>query len=164
MRPGFLNRPALRWVAVPAIALAALVAPATVHAGAQQVVFDIVDEPVLLEFDDPCSGIPLHGMAVENGIVRVTDLGDRGYHERVDVRGVADLFDEGGEFVGTWTYRLRFLDQFPPDAQGAVVNVAVGPLEYATGETVIVQGHTHEVFGKGDVLKLEFFKTICARG
>jgi hypothetical protein len=42
-----------------------------------------------------------------------------------------------------------------------VVNVSVGPLEYADGSSAFVQGHEHEVFGMDDVLKREFFKTAC---
>jgi hypothetical protein len=164
MRPRPVNRSRLRWLAIGATMLAALAIPAAAHAGAQQVVIQIVDEPVPLEFDDPCTGLALHGVAIENGVIRITDLGDGGYHQRVDVRGTADLFDDLGGFVGTWSYRLTFRDQFPPDAQGAVSNVAVGPIEYADGRTAVIQGHTHEVFGKGDALKLEFFKTHCARG
>ena len=79
----------------------------------------------------------------------------------MNLRGTVDLHDEAGIFVGTWTYRLRLLDQFPPGAQGAVMNIAVGPLLYADGSRAIVQGHQHEVFGKGDILKREFFKTVC---
>jgi hypothetical protein len=71
---------------------------------------------------------------------------------------VADLYDSEESLVGTWTYRLWFGDQFPPDGQGAVLMIAVGPLEYADGHTAIVQVHEHEVFAKGDILKREFFK------
>jgi hypothetical protein len=141
--------------------LVVLAMPATVLARAEQIVFPIVDETFLLEFDDPCTGLALHGDAVENGLVRTTDLGDGGYHDRVSVTGRVDLFDADDAFVGTWTYRLRFLDQFPPDGQGAVTMFQVGPLTYADGSRAIVQGHSHEVFGKGDVLKREFFKTVC---
>jgi hypothetical protein len=77
------------------------------------------------------------------------------------VRAVADFFDSENNFVGTWTYRLRFGDQFPPDAQGAVHQIAVGPLEYADGHTAIVQVHEYQVFAKGDILKREFFKATC---
>jgi hypothetical protein len=49
----------------------------------------------------------------------------------------------------------------PSDGQGAVDLVSVGPLQYADGSTAIVQGHEHEVFGTGDVLKREFFRTVC---
>jgi hypothetical protein len=164
MRPRPVNRSRLRWLAIGATMLAALVIPAAAHAGAQQVVIQVVDEPVPLEFDDPCTGLALHGIAVENGVIRITDLGDGGYHERLDVRGTADLFDDQGSYVGTWSYRLTFRDQYPPDGQGAVSNVAVGPIDYADGQTALIQGHTHEVFGKGDALKLEFFMTHCARG
>jgi hypothetical protein len=138
--------------------------PATIRAGALQEVVAIVDEVVATEFDDPCTGVAVHGDAVENGTLRFTDLGDRGYHLRIDVRGEVDLHDDADAYVGTWSYRLTFRDQFPPDAQGAVRNVAVGPIVYADGSTALVQGHTHEVFGKGDLVRLEFFKTICARG
>ena len=154
---------AARWFAAGVIGLAALGAPATALAGATQHVIEI-DEIFLLEFDDPCTGTALHGDAAETGLLRSTDLGDGGYHDRISVTGIADLYDDAGEYVGTWTYRLRFLDQFPPDAQGAVALVQVGPIVYADGTRAIVQGHQHEVFGKGDILKREFFKTICAGG
>jgi hypothetical protein len=100
-------------------------------------------------------------VALESGVLRFTDLGDRGHHLRVNVRGVADLYDSEENLVGTWTYRLRFGDQVPPDGQGAVLMIAVGPLEYADGHTAIVQVHEHEVFAKGDILKREFFKATC---
>jgi hypothetical protein len=164
MRPSLTNRYAVRRLAIAAALLAIVVAPATAHAAAEQVVIQIVDEVVATEFDDPCTGVAVHGDAVESGILRVTDLGDRGYHLRIDVRGEVDLYDAADTYVGTWSYRLTFRDQFPPDAQGAVQNVAVGPLVYADGSTALVQGHTHEVFGKGDLVRREFFKTICARG
>jgi len=56
---------------------------------------------------------------------------------------------------------LSFGDQFPPDGQGAVLLIASGPLEYADGSSAIVHVHSHEVFGKGDIVKREFFKTAC---
>jgi len=54
------------------------------------------------------------------------------------VHGATDLYDSEDNFVGKWTYRLRFRGQFPPDGQGAVLLIAVGPLEYADGHTPIV--------------------------
>jgi hypothetical protein len=148
-------------VVVAALSLGALGAPAAVGAGAEQVVFTLVDEPAPWDFDDPCTGDAIHGLGLESGVIRFTDLGDRGRHIRINVRGVADFFDSEENFVGTWTYRLRFGDQFPPDAQGTVHQIAVGPLEYADGSTRIVQVHEHEVFGKGDILKREFLRTTC---
>jgi hypothetical protein len=150
-------RPAL----IAIVALAALIAPANARGAAEQIVIDVVDEPVTFEFPDPCRGGTLDAEGTESGIIRITDLGDQGHHVRVDVRGTVDLFDDAGAFVGTWTYRLRFRDQFPPDAQGAVMQISVGPLQYADGTRAIVQGHEHEVFAKGDILKREFFKTVC---
>jgi hypothetical protein len=148
-------------VVVAALGLSALSVPAAIGAGAEQIVVTLVDEPAPWEFDDPCTGEAVHGLGLESGVLRVTDLGDRGHHVRVNVRGVADLFDSEENLVGTWTYRLRFGDQFPPDEQGAVHLIAVGPLEYADGHTAIVQVHEHEVFAKGDILKREFFKATC---
>jgi hypothetical protein len=143
-----------------ALGLGALVVPAAAAPG-QQFVDTLVDEPAPWEFDDPCTGDAVHGVGLESGVVRVTDLGERGHHQRVNVRGVADLFDSDGNFVGTWTYRLTFRDQFPPDGQGAVTLIAKGPLEYADGHTEVVQLHEHEVFAKGDIEKRAFFKTAC---
>ena len=157
----FIVASALRRIAIAVLALAALVVPATASAGAEQIVITLVNEPAPWKFDDPCTGIPVHGMGVENGVVRITELGEQGHHVRVDVRGTVRLFDDSNSFVGTWTYRLRFGDQFPPDGQGAVLLLAVGPLEYADGHTAIVQVHEHQVFEKGDTLKREFFKATC---
>jgi hypothetical protein len=152
-------------VVVAALALGALVAPAVVAAPAEQIVIRLVDEPADLEFEDPCTGEAVHGVGFETGILRITDLGDQGHHQRVTVRGVADLFDSEDNFVGTWTYRLRFIDQFPPDGQGAVHLIAVGPLEYADGHTAIVRVlFEHQVFGKGDILKREFSNASCGGG
>jgi hypothetical protein len=148
-------------VVVAAVGLGALIAPAAGAAGAEQIVITLTDEPAPWEFDDPCTGEAVHGVGLESGVLRFTDLGDRGRHVRVNVRGVADLYDSEENLVGTWTYRLRFGDQVPPDGQGAVLLLAVGPLEYADGHTAIVQVHEHEVFAKGDILKREFFKATC---
>jgi hypothetical protein len=152
----------LRTSLLAVLAVAVLAYPAAaVGGGAEQIVITLVDEPAPWEFDDPCTGTSVHGIATENGLVRITELGAQGHHVRADVRGTVDLFDEGDDFVGTWTYRLRFGDQFPPDGQGAILLLAVGPLQYADGHTAIVQVHEHEVFGKGDILKREFFKATC---
>ena len=148
-------------VVIAALGLGVPGAPAAFGAGAEQIVIRLVDEPAPWDFVDPCTGDAVHGVGFESGVVRITDLGERGHHDRVNVRGVADLYDSEENFVGTWTYRLRFGDQFPPDEQGAVHLVAVGPLEYADGHTAIVLVHEHEVFGKGDILKREFVKATC---
>lgn len=148
-------------VVVAVLGLVALIAPPAGAAGAEQIVITLTDEPAPWEFDDPCTGEAVHGVGLESGVLRSTDLGDRGRHVRVNVRGVAELYDSEENLVGTWTYRLRFGDQFAPDGQGAVLLLAVGPLEYADGRTAIVQVHEHEVFAKGDILKREFFRATC---
>lgn len=134
---------------------------AAATAGAEQSVIPIVNEPALVELDDPCTGVALHGIGRENGVVRITELGDQGYHQRVDVRGVVDLYDDEDDFVGTWIYGLSFGDQFPPDGQGAVHFIVIGPLEYADGHSAIVQIHLHAVFEKGEEVKREFGKATC---
>ena len=158
-RPGTLLAPA---VVAAALSLAAAAVPAAAAGGdAEQIVITLVDEPAPWDFDDPCTGDAVHGIGLESGVVRITELGDQGHHERVNVRGVAELSDSDDNFVGTWTYHLRFGDQFPPDGQGAALLIAVGPLEYADGHTAIVQVHEHAVFDKGDISKREFFKATC---
>jgi hypothetical protein len=151
-------RRTLLCVVVAAVGLWALVAPAPVAARAEQIVITLVDEPAPWEFKDPCTGEAVHGLGLESGVARITDLGEQGHHVRVNVHGVADLYDSDENFVGMWTYRLRFRDQY---AQGAVLLLAAGPLEYADGHTAIVKVLEHEVFGKGDVLKREFLKATC---
>ena len=153
-----------RWLPVLLVILGsgAVVAPAALGAPAEQVVNEFVDEPFPWEFEEPCTGEVVHGTGFETGIARFTDLGEQGHHERVDTTGVADLYDENDEFVGTWTYRLGFRDQFPPDAQGSVIGWAVGPIEYADGDTAILRLlFDRKVFGKGDVIKREFTKATC---
>jgi hypothetical protein len=158
-RPGTLLAAA---VVAAALILAGLVVPvAALGVGAEQIVITLVDEEAPWEFDDPCTGDAVHGVGLETGVVRITELGDQGHHERVNVRGVAELFDSDGNFVGTWTYRLRIGDQFPPDGQGAALFIAVGPFEYADGHTATVQVQEHAVFDKGDIRKREFFKATC---
>jgi len=158
-RPGTLLAAA---VVAAALSLVALVVPATaVGADAEQIVETVTDEPAPWDFDDPCTGDAVHGDGLESGVVRITELGDRGHHLRLNVRGVVDLYDSDDNFVGTWTYQLRVGDQFPPDGQGAFLIIAVGPLEYADGHTAIVQVQEHRVFDKGDTLKREFLKATC---
>jgi hypothetical protein len=158
-RPGTLLVAA---VVAAALSLVALVVPATaVGADAEQIVTTLVDEPAPWDFDDPCTGDAVHGDGLESGVLRVTEPGDQGHHLRVNVRGVVELFDNDDTLVGTWTYHLRFGDQFPPDGQGAVHLIAVGPLEYADGHRAIVHVHEQAVFDKGDITKREFFKATC---
>jgi hypothetical protein len=152
---------ALRPIVIAVLAVLALVVPATAVAAAEQILIPIVNEPAPWEFDDPCTGAAVHGIGVENGFVKITELGDQGHHVLVRVDGTVDLYDDEDEFVGTWTYRIIFGDQFPPGGQGAVSFQAVGPLEYADGSTAVVTLHEHQVFEKGDLEKREFFKATC---
>ena len=147
---------------VTAVALA-LGGPATAGQ-AEQFVIPIVDEPAPWEFEDPCTGVALHGIGIENGSVRITDLGDQGTHLRLRVRGVADLFDSDDNLVGTWTYRLVFTDQIPPDGQGAVHATASGPVTYVGGRTAILHVFHHHVFDKGDVEKFPARDTAACGG
>ena len=147
--------------ALAVVALGLLVVPAA-GASAEQIVITLVDAPNFWEFEDPCTGDPVHGDAVENGVLRVTDLGEQGFHLRVKARGEVDLLDDEDEFVGTWTYDLRVGDQFPPDGQGAFHLIASGPVEYADGSTAKLHVHLHAVFEKGDEVKREFFKAVCS--
>ena len=155
---------ARRWLwhgAVAVLALVALALPATAAAGAEQIVITLVDEPVPWEFDDPCTGEAVHGLATESGVIRITELGDRGHHDRVNVEGSVVLYDADENVVGTWTYQLVFTDQFPPDGQGAVHFSASGPLAYVDGHTAIVHVFHHHVFGKGDVEKRLRDTAVC---
>jgi hypothetical protein len=103
-RPGTLLAAAV--VAAALSVAAAAVPAAAVGADAEQIVITLVDEPAPWDFDDPCTGDAVHGIGLESGVVRITELGDQGHHERVNVRGVAELSDSDDNFVGTWT-RVR---------------------------------------------------------
>ena len=160
-----VSRRGLRGVIFAAVVVAALFVPASsAAAAAEQIVFTLVDEPAPWEFDDPCTGIAVHGTGIENGIVRFTDLGDQGNHARVKVSGTADLFDSDENLVGTWTYRLVFTDQVPPDGQGAVHFTASGPVTYVGGRTAILHVFHHHVFDKGDVEKFPARDTASCGG
>jgi hypothetical protein len=148
-------------LAAAAAALGLLVVPVA-GAKAEQILIPLVDAPNPWEFDDPCTGDAVHGVAAENGFIRITDLGEQGFHLRAQVRGEVDLLDDGDAFVGTWTYQLRVGDQFPPDAQGAFHLIASGPVEYADGSTATIHVHIHAVFEKGDEIKREFEKAVCS--
>jgi hypothetical protein len=147
---------------VVALVLGVVAAPAALGAPAEQIVVVIENEPVVIEdFEDPCTGQILQGEGVQNGTIRITDLGEQGHHVRVDVSGEVDFFDAEGNFVGTWSFQTRVGDQFPPEGQGTFLAVDVGPMEYADGTTALFLVHQHEVFEKGDVKKFEIFKTTC---
>jgi hypothetical protein len=150
----------IRRIAIAALALAALVVPAAA-ASAEQIRITLVDEPAFWTLDDPCTGQPLHGEGTESGTIHVVDLGDQGFHARVKVEGSVDLFDDAENFVATFTYRVNFGDQFPPDGQGGLRFWARGPLEYADGTTAMISVLEHQVFDKGDIVKREFLKTHC---
>ena len=163
MRPRkpHISMRATRRVAIAVLALAALLVPAAAVGAAEQIRITLVDEPAFWELDDPCTGQALHGEGTESGTIHVVDLGDQGFHARVKVEGSVDLFDDEENFVGTFTYRVNFGDQFPPDAQGAVRFWARGPLEYADGNTATISVFEHAVFAKGDIVKREFVKATC---
>jgi hypothetical protein len=148
---------------VIAVVLGVVAAPAALGAPAEQIVEVIENEPVVIEdFEDPCTGQILHGEGVQNGIIRITDLGEQGQHVRLAVSGEVDFFDAEGNFVGTWSFRTRVGDQLPPEGQGTFRAVDVGPMEYADGTTARFLVVLVHVFEKGDVKKLEIFKTTCA--
>jgi len=148
---------------IVAALLSALGAPAA-NAQAEQIVFTLVDEPAPWEFEDPCTGVVVHGVGIENGTVRFTDLGDQGTHFRVKVTGAADLFDSDDNLVGRWAYRLTSTDQIPPDGQGAVHLTASGPMTYVDGRTAILHVSHHHVFDKGDVEKFPARDTAVCGG
>ena len=51
--------------------------------------------------DAASTGEAVHGIGFESGVVRFTELGDQGHHQRDTVRGAADLCDSEDNFVGT---------------------------------------------------------------
>ena len=93
-----------------------------------------------------------------------SDLGDQGHHERVFTKGIVEFYDDEETFVGMWTYDVRFIDAFPPDAQGHVTYWLAGPMAYADGSRAIVRVLEQQTFAKGDVLKLEFLRSVCGGG
>jgi hypothetical protein len=149
-----------------AVLMGALVVPSAA-AQAEQIVLTFVDEPAPWEFEDPCTGVAVHGVGIENGIVRVTELGDhgdQGVHARVKVSGTADLFDSDEKLVGRWTYRLVFTEEIPPDGQGALHFTASGPVTYVAGRTAILHVFHHVVFDKVGVEKLPARDTASCGG
>ena len=155
--------PVVLCMVVVAVLMGAVGVPAAA-AKAEQTVVTFVDERAPWEFEDPCTGVLVHGVGIENGVARITDLGDQGVHVRVKVSGTADLFDSDGNLVGTWTYRLIFTDQVPPDGQGAVHFTASGPVTYVGGRTAILHVFHHHVFDKGDVEKFPARDTAACGG
>ena len=129
---------------VTMLVLGALVLPAGAVAGAEQFVDTWEDAPTPLALLDPCTGQDLSGVGTESGVARAT-FPDAG----------------GGAFVGTWTYRFSFSSQVPPDRQGIVHGLAVGPLQYADGNTAIVQAQFLLVFEKGEIVKRAFQRSAC---
>jgi hypothetical protein len=147
---------------VAAISMGLVVAPAAGAPGAEQIVITLEDDPVVIEdFPDPCTGQILHGEGVQNGTIRITDLGERGHHARTDVSGEVDFFDAEGTFVGTWSFETRLIDQLPPDHQGVFRAIDIGPMAYADGTTARFKVNQHEVFAKDDVKKHEWIKFSC---
>ena len=136
--------------------------PAAAVATAEHIVIPIVNEPTPVDpFTDPCSGIVVHGTGIENGFVKITELGAQGHHVQVRIDGQVDLENAAEAIVGTWTYRIRFSDQFPPGGQGAVSFQAVGPVVYTNGSSAVITLHSHQVFAKGDTEKRAFEKAKC---
>lgn len=150
-----------RLLLVTMLALGALVSPAGVLAGAEQFVDTWENAPTPVALLDPCTGEDLSGVGTESGIARAAFPEAGIEHVRVHARGTVDLYDGGGAFVGTWTYHVNFESQIPPDRQGIVHALAVGPLQYADGRTAIVQAQFLLVFEKGEIVKRAFQKSAC---
>lgn len=140
------------WVMVLPPALAGQVEHSTIT---------LQDEPVTWEFDDPCTGIPLRGSALEDAVIRITDRGEQGYQQNTQADGVGDFFDGAGSYVATWTYHVHDGDQFPPDAQGTHVSTFEGRVRYADGHTANWQLGFFKVFEKGDALKRHITHATC---
>ena len=152
---------ASRRLLVTVVVLGALLLPAGVLAGAERFVDTWEDAPTPVALLDPCTGQDLSGVGSESGIARAT-FPDAGVeHVRVRASGTVDLYDGGGAFVGTWTYRFDFSSQVPPERQGIVHGLAVGPLQYADGRTAIVQAQFLLVFEKGEIVKRAFQQSAC---
>jgi hypothetical protein len=137
---------------------------AAVAAPAAQTVFAVIDEPFPWKFTDPCTGVEVHGTAIENGVVRLTDLGEQGSHWRVRVGGTASLFDADNNLVGTWTYRQVYTDQMPPGEQGAAHFTASGRVTYVGGGSAILHVFYHRVFDKGGDEKFPARSTAACGG
>src|SRR5262245_18273762 len=60
--------------------------------------------------------------------------------------------------------RVRFIDAYPPDAQGSVTYWLNGQIVYADGNTASIRVLVQQVCDKGDVLNREFLKTSCGGG
>ena len=154
---GSAPRPLLATMAV----LGVLLLPAGVLAGAEQFVDTWENAPTPIALLDPCTGQELSGVGTESGIARVT-FPDAGVeHVRVRASGTVDLYDGDGVFAGTWTYHFNFSSQVPPERQGIVHGLAVGPLQYADGRTAIVQAQFLLVFEKGEIVKRAFQTSAC---
>lgn len=134
---------------LPALIALAVALPPAAGATADQIVDVYEDVPTPWTLVDPCTGTALHGVGTESGIARVTELGDRGEHVRVNADGVVDLYDDDDELIGTWRYALMLVDQIPPDEQGVFVARAAGQLEYTNGGASFVTLRLQFVFEKG---------------
>jgi hypothetical protein len=162
MLPGVRQK--ARGAAVAAVAMLALALPVAAVGSAEQFVIPIDDPAAPWEFDDPCTGEAVHGLGHETGQARITDLGEQGVHVRLRVEGRAELLDDEDELVGTWTYRMVFTDQIPPDGQGAVQMTAIGPIQYVTGGSAVLHVFHHQVFDKGDVERFPARDTAVCGG
>jgi hypothetical protein len=150
-----------RRLLVTMLTVGALVVPVAALAGAEQFLDTWEDAPTPWALFDPCTGEDLSGVGAETGIARAT-FPDAGVeHVRVQARGTVDLYDGGGAFVGTWTYHFNLESQAPPERQGIVHALAVGPLQYADGSAAIVQVQFLLVFEKGEIVKRAFQKSTC---
>jgi hypothetical protein len=150
-----------RQLLVTMLALGALILPAAALAGAEQFVDTWEDAPTPWALVDPCTGEDLSGVGTESGVARAT-FPDAGVeHVRVRASGTVDLYDGGGAFVGTWTYHVNLESQVPPDRQGIVHALAVGPLQYADGSAAMVQVQFLLVFEKGETVKRAFQRSTC---
>ncbi|HET9242325.1 MAG TPA: hypothetical protein VFN99_02710 [Gaiella sp.] len=146
---------------VLALLVLAVALPPAAGATADQIIDVYEDVPTPWAFVDPCEGDALHGLGTESGIARVTELGDRGEHVRVNAGGVVDLHNDDGELVGTWTYTLKLVNQIPPDEQGALIGRVAGPLEYTDGSTAFVTLRLQFVFAKGGSPKRAVESSAC---
>ena len=159
-----------RVLTIATLVLAAFALPAVAGARATHEIDSWTNEPSEWFQGDFCTGYAVGGTGYESGSARITETANGGSHVTGSATGSVPLFKANGpgpwdpqfgDYVGTWTYTVKFDEEVGPDGQSTEGSVAHGRVVYADGSSQFRQVLFHLVLPQDGPPKLFLVRLVC---